>query len=52
MCLVNITAFEVRDDVTDVVHVGHVSLDTTCNCWSPRSAHPLVVLSLSVQTVT
>ena len=46
VCLFNITAFEVRDDVTEVAHVGQMSLDTICNCWSPPSAHPLVVLSL------
>ena len=46
VCLFNITAFEVRDDVTDVAHVGQMSLDMICDCWFPPSAHPLVLLSL------
>lgn len=46
VCLFNITAFEVRDDVTDVAHVGQMSLDMICDCWSPPSAYPLVLLSL------
>lgn len=52
VCLLNATALEVLDDVIDCAHVRKMHLAMVCNCWSPPSAYPLVLLSLQIQTVT